>query len=1105
MENGKIKPSCYVAIGASAGGLEAIESFFLKVPKKSGIAFIVIQHLSPDYKSLMVELLSKKTNVKVKRAEDNEEVFADTIYLIPPRKNLIIFHNKLILKEQDFSRGVNLPIDVFFRSLAEDQNHNVVAVVLSGTGSDGVRGIRAVKEAGGLIMIQDPESAKFDGMPRASIATGLADFILPATEMPEKIISFINNPYTENASSKKSLITDEERLNRIFALLREKTKVDFTYYKPSTVIRRIERRLTVNQMNDIQEYVYYLEKNSAEISILYRELLIGVTNFFRNCDIFDEVANIHIESILKNNKDGEVRIWVAGCSTGEEAYSLAILVKEKMSELKIKVDVKIFATDIDKEAILYAGVGEYPESIAADVSVDYLTKYFTKSGGYYKITRSIREMVVFAQHNLVKDPPFTNINLITCRNLLIYFQPVLQRKVMEMFNFSLLNKGILWLGTSETIGDATDYFKIINHKSKIFQSKGRKLLNNNNRLRNEPYSISVLKDSKHLSTNRNMSRFSEQEKIFERYLESLSGRLIQVSLIVNEELEIVHIIGDPSEYFKLPVGKLVNDISKMAIKEISIPVTTGLQKVFSSGNEVKFSRIKIGNKNQQKIITLTIFMLPKKNSQETLCALIINEIKDSQPIISNEDCEFYDINEEAEQRIRDLEQELQFSRENLQATIEELETSNEELQATNEELIASNEELQSTNEELQSVNEELYTVNSEYQLKIVELTDMTNDMDNLFDVTNKAIIFLDDNLQIRKFTPPTKKIFRILEADVGRPLSHINNILEGVDVYEQLEKVLNTGKTRNQEVRTNDNMWYLMKISPYNIGYNTTNGILMSFIDISEIKDYERAVLDEKAVIKSLQDSSPVGLIYLQDMIISDVNKQVCDLLNFTNNELKGKHLKNLFFTKDEYEQISSGLAALKLDEDLTVESLVKSRDNQQVRVLFKCALNDDSSEKKKITIAIVDLSKNISAENKIATLELELLNLMELIDYGIVYHNKIGEVIKANQKAEDILGLKKNSLLGKYSTDSNWQSIHPDGSQFKGEYHPAMVTIREKREVNNVIMGVYNPKLQETKWIKISSKPILSEDQRELLEVVVMFKEVKPPQIKSTYGEDNE
>lgn len=1093
LDNEIKKPCCYVAIGASAGGLEAIESFFAKVPRKTGIAFIVIQHLSPDYKSLMVELLSKKTKVRVKRADDNEEVHPDTIYLIPPRKNLKIFHNKLILTEQDHSRGINLPIDIFFRSLAEDQKDNIIGVILSGTGSDGVRGIRAVKEAGGLIMIQSPESAKFDGMPRASISTGLADFILTAPEMPEKIISFINNPYTDKINKDKLLATDEERLNRIFALLREKTKVDFTYYKPSTVVRRIERRLTVNQMNNIQEYVNYLEQNSSEISILYRELLIGVTSFFRNNEIYDEIANIHLENILKNNKDKQVRLWVAGCSTGEEAYSLAILVKEKIIALKENVDVKIFATDIDKEAIIYAGTGEYPESIAADVSIDYLTKYFTKQGGYYKISRSIREMVVFAQHNLVKDPPFTNIDFISCRNLLIYFQPILQKRVMEMFNFSLKSNGIMWLGTSETIGDASDYFKIINHKAKIFQSKGRKIPNNANRLRNEPYSISILKDSRHYSSNKNMLRFTDQEKIFERYLESLSGRLIDLSLIVNEQFEIVHIIGDSSEYFKLPVGKLVNDISKMAIKEISIPITTGLQKVFTYGKEVKYSHLKIAKGSKETIISINIFMLPKKSNQELLCAILINKINDLTSSTCPEESQYYDINEEAEQRIKDLEQELQFNRENLQATIEELETSNEELQATNEELLASNEELQSTNEELQSVNEELYTVNSEYQLKIVELTDMTNDMDNLFELTNKAIIFLDENLNIRKFTPPTKNIFRMIESDIGRPLSHINHTLE-INIIDKLNKVLLTGRTLTQEVKTINNLWYLMKISPYNIGYNTSSGLLLSFIDINELKEYETRILDEQAKITSLQESYPVGLIYLQDYTISGTNKQFADMLKFTPEEIRNLSLQKLFFTKDEYDNIVNSLKSLQIGHDLTIETILKSKDNQQIRVLLKCALNDDSSHKSKFTIAIVDLSKKISAEKMITRLELEQAGLMDLSDYGIVYHNKEGEVIKANHKAEEILGLRRNTILGKYSTDSDWQAIHPDGSVFKGQEHPAMISLRDKIQVNNVLMGVHNPKLNKTKWIEISSKAIVTNDKNELIEAVAVFKEVGSP-----------
>ena len=466
-------PSYCIGIGASAGGLEAIETFFTHMQADSGFAFVVVQHLSPDYKSLMVELLSKKTAMQVLRAEDGMVVEANKVYLIPPKKNLTIFHGKLLLDEQDYSRGLNLPIDIFLRSLAEDQAEKAVGIILSGTGSDGMRGTRTIKENGGMIMVQSEDSAKFDGMPRSAISTGLADFVLPPEDMPKQLLAFAKHPFTAKTERAEALLSDEDGLTRIFALLREKSKVDFTYYKPTTVTRRIERRMSVNQFDNIRDYVSYLQEYPGEIMALYRELLIGVTSFFRDQEAFNLLGEKWLPELIENSSNREIRFWVSGCSTGEEAYTFAILARECMERIGKYFDVKIFATDVDKDAILRAGAGVYPASIAADLSPRLLAKYFYNRDDNFQIARNIREMVVFAQHNLIKDPPFTNIDLVSCRNLLIYLQPVLQKKVMDLINFSLNPKGLLVLGTSETIGDMTNHFEPLSQKLKIYRSTGR--------------------------------------------------------------------------------------------------------------------------------------------------------------------------------------------------------------------------------------------------------------------------------------------------------------------------------------------------------------------------------------------------------------------------------------------------------------------------------------------------------------------------------------------------------------------------------------------------------------------------------------------------------
>ena len=582
----------YVGIGASAGGLEAIQAFFQNMPPYSPLAFIVIQHLSPDYKSLMVELLSKKTKMPVKRAEDGMTVEANTVYLIPPKKNLRIFHGKLLLSEQDYSRGINLPIDIFFLSLAEDQGERAAGIILSGTGSDGSRGIRAIKEQGGLVMVQKEQSAKFDGMPRSAISTGLADFVLHPEDMPDQLNSYVKHPYVTKSDRSPSIMEDENGLTRIFSMLRDRYKVDFTYYKPSTVTRRIERRMTVNQIVDINEYAIFAMNTPAEISTLYRELLIGVTSFFRDTEAHKTLTDKWLPKIMNDPDQHELRFWVSACSTGEEAYSIAISARECMEKLGITKDIKIFATDIDRDAIARAGTGIYPESIVADIPTNLLSKYFYRKDENFHIVRNIREMVVFAQHNIVKDPPFTQIDLVTCRNLLIYLQPVLQRKVFAMINFSLRPGGLLMLGLSETVGDTGELFEMLDSKQKIYRSKGKSGILDRNGFLSTGSPIRQTRHEKVLK-GRDFPQLSIEERTLQRFVDAVSGDYIPLSIVVNDQLELKHVIGDSTGFFRLPSGRPVNDISKLAAKELSIPLSSGIQKVLSTRKSHVFSNIQV--------------------------------------------------------------------------------------------------------------------------------------------------------------------------------------------------------------------------------------------------------------------------------------------------------------------------------------------------------------------------------------------------------------------------------------------------------------------------------------------------------------------------------
>jgi two-component system CheB/CheR fusion protein len=890
-------PSHFVGIGASAGGLEAIEAFITNMPSHNALAFIIVQHLSPDYKSLMAELLSKRTQMPVQRAENNMRVIAGNIYLIPPKKNLTIFHGKLLLSDPERSRsGIFLPIDIFLRSLAEDQGEKAIGIILSGTGSDGMRGVRAIKEAGGMVMVQDEASAKFDGMPRSAISTGLADFILPPEEMPQQLLAFVKHPEQTRSARSDTILTDEDGLTRIFALLRDRHKIDFTYYKPSTVVRRIERRMTVNHINALRDYVTYLESYPRELAVLHRELLIGVTSFFRDPEAFDLLAQEYLPALLTRVQTPLVRFWVAGCSTGEEAYTLAMICREAAESAPRKIDVKIFATDVDNDAVVYAANGVYPESIAADLAPRYLSKYFIRRDDSFQIARAIREMVVFAQHNLIKDPPFTNIDLITCRNLLIYLQPVLQRKVLDYFNFSLNPEGVLFLGHSETIGEMGDYFDPLNHKWKLYRSKGKsKAPGPELAISKARFSPGRLLRPHFLGPQKPM-RLHEEERVLDRLLDVLAEDCVPLTMVVNDQLELLHVLGDASGILGYPSGRVVNDISRIAVSELRIPLSTGIQKAFKRQEEIRYTNIRIQHPQGTRILDMRIKPFRQKKGQEPLAAIFIENAERYSGAPADPDTPAYDVGQEAAQRIQDLEQELQFTRENLQATIEELETSNEELQATNEELLASNEELQSTNEELQSVNEELHTVNTEHQRKIMELTELNNDIRNLMAGTGVETLFLDENLEVRKFTPQISKIFRLTDSDVGRRVSQVSHHLAEIDLLRLIERVQQSDQRLEKEVQTTGGQWFLMRVLPYLIGSESFSGVVMTFIDIDALKQSQISLRQSENALNESESKFRLLAENIQDvfwMRTPDISRTV--YVSPAYEKIWGRSIRNLY------------------------------------------------------------------------------------------------------------------------------------------------------------------------------------------------------------------
>ena len=824
-----------VGIGASAGGLKALEEFFDNMPVNSGAAFIVIQHLSPDFKSLMKELLSRRTRMEVHRVEEGMAIAPNNVYLIPPGKNLRITHGVLYLSEQESRKVhgvISFPINIFFNSLAESYGEQAVGMVLSGTGSDGTQGLQTIKQRGGIVLVQDPATSEFDGMPQNAIATGIVDRVLPPAELAQLLYEYLNSPLDLKLDRAQSLLIDSRKIKRVADILVEHGQLDFTQYKKTTVSRRIHRRCLILCCANIDEYIKLLKTSEEERNILSNELLINVTRFFRDPAAWSYLESAVIAPLIEKTKQGgELRFWVTACSTGEEAYSLGILIDETMAKFDRKLKIKIFATDVDAHALEKAALGSYAETISLDLSPSRIEKYFIERDGKYQVTRQLREMMIFAPHNLTKDAGFTRMHLITCRNMLIYLEPEFQQQVIRNIHFSLQPNGMLFLGEAENLGDLEEEFITIDKKWKIYQKRRDVRL---------PFLV------KNLSKNRTSLRLSAvptahksgYEPMLEETLKTILGDRQALCLIINREHELLHVYGNSEGILSVPQGKLSREVINMVVPALKLPLNTALHRARKEIKPVLYTGIQL-NPKQPDSHYVSLKVTYRESNKLTGDFLVVNIETDSKPLIANTGTPFK-LDTEASQRIAQLEFELNQTSENLQAVIEELEATNEEQQSTNEELIASNEELQSTNEELHSVNEELHTVNTEYQSKIQQLVELNNDVNNLLQSTDIGVVFLDIKLKIRKFTSAATKAIFLVESDIGRPLSHLSHNMDIDDLIGLLTETIAQEKAIEREVTLqNDGSSLLMRINPYRTENNVLDGIVLTFVDISDITEVQ--------------------------------------------------------------------------------------------------------------------------------------------------------------------------------------------------------------------------------------------------------------------------
>ncbi|MEX8548000.1 MAG: chemotaxis protein CheB [Mucilaginibacter sp.] len=842
VRSGRTRPFPIVAIGGSAGAFNAFEKFFTHMPADSGMAFVLVMHLDPNYASNLAELIQAFTPMPVMQAEDGAQVKPNTVYVIPPDKDMGIHNRKLLLLNPSKAHGMRLPIDYFLQSLAEDQWNRAVGIILSGMGSDGETGLRLIKEKLGMAMVQDPETAQYDSMPKASIATNLVDYVLAPEEMPVKLIQYLNHPALseEPVEQVKSEIRDSNSIQKILMLLRTRTGHDFSHYKTNTITRRIDRRLALHQLSDYTAYISFLRENPHELDALFKELLIGVTKFFRDGQAYESLKEKLLPILRLKTNNEPVRVWVAGSSTGEEAYTIAILLMECYAMLNSKhtPKIQIFATDLDIQAIETARSGTYHSNIVADVSPERLERFFIKRNEKYQVKKELREMLVFAQHNLIKDAPFTRLDLLSCRNVLIYLNAELQKKLMPIFHYSLNQTGILMLGPAETIGGFTDLFVPVEPKWKIFERKAGS--QSANKVMDFQFNISR-------QTFGNVQKTEETKNKKKSLLESFNKFLLEsftpVSLLVNERGDILYINGKTGRFLELNPGEAAMNVFEMVREELKNVLRNAIYQAQSQKTLIAVNDIKIKEDGQTRLANLKTCIFNDSELQGFILIVIEDKglLKKASAKINTKQ------NDSGQNMMaEELQKELEYTKQQLHSTIEQMETSLEELKSTNEELQSTNEELQSTNEEslttkeeMQSLNEELMTTNVSYQAKAEELTRLNNDMKNLLDSTEIGTIFLDNQLMILRYTPQVKALFNVIASDMGRSITDIKFNFDLPDFKKTITDVIETLAPKEIEIKTNKNVWYNLRIMPYRTMDNFISGAVLTFTNISSLKIME--------------------------------------------------------------------------------------------------------------------------------------------------------------------------------------------------------------------------------------------------------------------------
>lgn len=872
-DNETAKPDALVrivAIGASAGGLDPLEQFFEAMPANSGVAFVVIQHLAPDFQSMMDELIARYSVMPIHKVEDGMKVEANTIYLNRPRLDMTVENGRFVQKPATRSGGLNLPINTFFTSLAVHYGSDAVGIILSGTGSDGSQGCLAIKSSGGGVFVQEPATAKFESMPLGVINQDIADAVSDPKTLARHVTEFLKeNPQRLKNRPKRVSVSDPYAM--IFHILRERYGTDFSYYKRATVERRITRRCDTQNIDDLMSYINLLSVDPNEVAALYSDLLIDVTQFFRDEDGFRRLNDTAVKELVgRMSSETPVRVWVSGCSSGEEAYSLAILIAERARLDKVPLNLKVLATDLHARSLDSAGAGIYEATALSKADPELVSRYFESDGHFLQIKGFIRKLVVFSQHNVIKDPPFTKIDLVSCRNLLIYLNDLAQQKALALFHFALKKDGFMFLGPSETVGKFDKEFKTIDQRWRIFQkTRDIRLADSTTLLLRNGQSNP---DNLPASQTRYVAELAPQRtdlrRAYNEALKEMLARYAPAGFLMTTDGTLSHIFGNANRLLKLEQGNFSSKVADLLPHQLRVLVSSGIERMRASGYAPLHRSMPVETDTGKVTYSIGLESLPDPEGNIEFLLLTVEETHEthSETIEDMPQIEVLPVkaSDFLDSRVRELEADLQATEESLQTTIEELETSNEELQATNEELMASNEELQSTNEELHSVNEELYTVSAEHQRKIEELVELTSDMDHLLKATDIGTIFLSKDLTIRRFTPAASRTFNLIPQDIGRPITHVTTRFESDEFLDHVARVNETGESFEENISV-DRQHYLLRVLSYTDENQGIQGMVITVVDITDLKIAENRISDMATRYDQILTDSPQAIICWRD------------------------------------------------------------------------------------------------------------------------------------------------------------------------------------------------------------------------------------------------